>query len=110
MAKTVKNRKCTEHLSVESRELFERCAEEFGIEDFAHQKILLTACEANDRMRAAQKVIRAEGVTMRDRHGVVRPHAATHVEEKSRNAMFKAFALLKLDPPDFEDEDDSNEN
>lgn len=109
MTKTALKRKMTEHLSAESREMFEKCVEEFGIEDYAHRKILLTGCEANDRMRMAQAQLKREGLTVRDKNGYLKGHPATHVEKESRAAMFKAFQMLKLEPPSFE-EDDYDEN
>jgi phage terminase small subunit len=87
------------HLSQEATKIFVDTVTEFSIDDAVGRLQLQTALEALDQMRDAQKIIKRESLTMRDRHGVVRPHPATVILRTARTAMLQAFQALRLEPP-----------
>lgn len=87
------------NLSAESSKIFVDTVTEFNIDDAVGRLQLQTACEALDQMRDAQKIIKRESLTMRDRHGVCRPHPATVILRTARTAMLQAFQALRLEPP-----------
>ena len=55
------------HLCAAGAALWRQIATEYGIEDAAGVALLTTACEALDRMRAAQAAIKKHGETVLDR-------------------------------------------
>lgn len=85
------------HLSKEGKALWNKLLNEYGIEDEAGLLILQTACEAFDRMREAQAIIKAEGLTIEDRFFQKKAHPLTIVERDSRSAMMQALKQLNLD-------------
>lgn len=91
--------KAPKHLTAESSRLFEQTVGAYKIDDEAGRVVLLTACESLDRMRQAQAVIKREGLTIRDRHSIVRTHPAVQVERISRAAIVSAFRALGLEAP-----------
>jgi P27 family predicted phage terminase small subunit len=58
--------------------------------------VLLSACEALDRMRQCQATLKAEGLTTEDRFGQTRAHPLLAVERDSRNAVLKSLKQLGL--------------
>lgn len=87
------------HLSNEAGELYRAVLADFTGMDALGRKILTTACESLDRMREAQAVLKKQGLTVRDRNGIVRPHPCTVIERNSRSALLAAFRSLHLEPP-----------
>lgn len=85
------------HLSTEGRRWYDRLREEWGIEDQVGQLTLMVACEAFDRMREAQELIRRDGVTILDRFEQVKANPATTVERDARAAMLAALRQLGID-------------
>src|SRR5687768_5906218 len=84
-------------LSAEGRKLWKDLQQEYGITDSGGLLILSAACEAFDRMRAAQKLIQGEGMTTTDRFGQSKPHPAVVIERDSRGQMLSALKQLNLD-------------
>lgn len=84
-------------LSAEARTLWRRLSDDYAIEDAAGLHLLTTACEAFDRMREAQALIREHGACTQDRFGQLRPNPATTIERDSRAAMLSALKALNLD-------------
>lgn len=70
---------------------------EYGIDDVGGRRILETALEAHDRMRAAQRTIRKHGATYQDRFGQPQMHPSVRVERDSRAAWLGALKALSLD-------------
>ncbi len=62
-----------------------------------HEIILKQACEALDRAEGARARVEAEGLTIRDRFGIDRPHPLLATERDSRTAFLRALAALGLD-------------
>jgi len=62
-----------------------------------HEAVLLTALEALDRMRQAQALLDADGLTVTDRYGTAKAHPAVTIERDSRTAFLRAMRELGLD-------------
>src|SRR5687767_12634744 len=88
-----------QHLSNQGAALYEQTVASHRIDDALGRAVLLTALEALDRVREAQRILKREGITCRDRNGIVRPHPATVIERNSRSAFLAAFRALGLEPP-----------
>lgn len=84
-------------LSPEARGLWESIRSEYDVRDPGGLLILGSACEAFDRMRQAQRKLKREGLTTRDRFGQAKAHPATTIERDSRAAMLSALKQLNLD-------------
>ena len=84
------------HLSTEARRLWRSILEDYELER-RHEMVLTTALEALDRMRQAQALIEAEGLTTVDRYGGRKPHPAVAIEKDSRIAFLRAMRELGLD-------------
>lgn len=91
------NEKLPKHLSDEGAEFWSSVISEFSIQDAAGLALLLTACEALDRMSAARRVIEAEGEIVKDRYGQSKVHPACQLERDSRNGFLAAMRALSLD-------------
>ena len=59
--------------------------------------ILLTICEAFDRMKSAQEVIEKEGPTIKDRFQQTKAHPLCSVERDARSAVYAGLKALNLD-------------
>lgn len=84
-------------LSVEAKGRWREVVAEYQIADAAGLQILATYCEAFDRMRGAQRRIKAEGQTFKDRFGQLRSHPLLVVERDARAAMLQALRAMNLD-------------
>ncbi len=84
-------------LSAEAAGWWKRLITEYSIEDEAGLLILQTALEALDRMRAAQRAIKKEGMQVADRFNVMKPHGLLPVERDSRAQLMMALKALNLD-------------
>lgn len=84
-------------LSAEARAWWARLVADFELEDEAARLLLMTALESFDRMRQAQRKIKREGATYRDRFNQPKPHPLLTVERDSRAAMLSALKALHLD-------------
>ena len=85
------------HLSVEARTWYRLIRSEYEIEDSGGLLILLSLCEAFDRMRSAQQIIAAEGPTIKDRFDQVKSHPLCSVERDARSAIYHGLKALNLD-------------
>ena len=85
------------NLSREAKILWRKIQDEYAISDEAGLLILATGLEAFDRMRQAQDILKAEGMTTLDRFQQPRPHPAATIERDSRAAMLAALKQLNLD-------------
>ena len=84
-------------LSGPARGWWRKLVEEYDINEPAGLLLLETALSAVDRWREAQKLIKAEGMTIVDRFGQQKAHPATVVERDSRAGMLAALRALNLD-------------
>jgi P27 family predicted phage terminase small subunit len=83
--------------SSEARRWIKSLREEFRIVD-AHREMLLgQLAESFDRLREAQKILSAEGLTVKDRWQQPRMHPACIIERDCRNALLKTLKDLGLD-------------
>ncbi len=76
---------------------WKRLTAAYDLEDDAGALLLQTALEAFDQMRAAEKIIAAEGITFKDRFNQVRQHPATLIQRDARTAMLRGLKALNLD-------------
>jgi P27 family predicted phage terminase small subunit len=84
-------------LSAEARRRWTSIRNEYDIVDPGGLLILDSGLEAFDRMRQAQRRLKREGLTTKDRFGQVKAHPATVIERDSRAAMLAALKQLNLD-------------
>ncbi len=70
---------------------------EYAISDPGGRLLLATGLEAFDRMREAQKAIKADGATVQDRFGQPKAHPLLTVERDSRAQMLMCLKALNLD-------------
>jgi P27 family predicted phage terminase small subunit len=84
-------------LSQEARGVYGRLQAEWRITDGAGEIMLLTFCQALDRLRDAQRVLKAEGITTVDRWGQKKNHPAATVEREARSAMIATMRVMNLD-------------
>jgi|ERR1051325_1204604 P27 family predicted phage terminase small subunit len=84
-------------LSAAAKRHWREIQAEYGIEDPGGLMVLAAACEAYDRMREAQALLKAEGLTTKDRFGQARAHPAVIIERDSRGQMLSAIKQLNLD-------------
>jgi P27 family predicted phage terminase small subunit len=92
---TIRNPPAT--LTKEAAGWWDKIHNEYGIDDEAGLLLLQTALEAFDRMRAAQKVIKKEGMQVKDRFDQLKAHPLLTIERDSRAAMITALKNLNLD-------------
>jgi hypothetical protein len=72
-------------------------ANEYGIDDSAGLRILVSGLEAWDRACKARQVIDTEGMTLTDRWGQVKNHPLCTVERDARAQFMAALKQLNLD-------------
>lgn len=84
-------------LSPEARRFFRDVSTEYAVTDPGGLRLLRTASEALDLMRAAQAVVARDGLTTTDRYGAVRAHPMLAVVRDSRTAMLAAIRQMGLD-------------
>lgn len=89
--------KTPRHLKIAGKTLFNEVANEYHIDDAAGLALLTTAGECLDRIRAAQKAIRAHGEVVEDRYGQVKVNPACGLEKDSRTGFLAALRALNLD-------------
>ncbi|MEQ8813544.1 MAG: phage terminase small subunit P27 family [Thalassobaculum sp.] len=85
------------HLSTEAKSWWRKVVTEYEISDDTGLLLLQTALESFDRMRSAQRVIKREGQSIRDRFGFPRAHPLLTVERDSRAGMLAALKQMNLD-------------
>jgi phage terminase small subunit len=71
--------------------------DEYQIDDDAGLLLLQTALEAYDRMKSAAAQIEADGETIKDRFGQLKPHPLLPTERDARAQMLAALKQLNLD-------------
>jgi P27 family predicted phage terminase small subunit len=85
------------HLTTEAKSWWRKVVAEYEIADDTGLLLLQTALESFDRMRSAQRVIKREGQSIRDRFGFPRAHPLLTVERDSRAGMLAALKQMNLD-------------
>ena len=84
-------------MSVEARSWWRKLSREYEISDEAGRLLLLMSLEAFDRLRGAQRAIKKDGVSVKDRWGQVKPHPLLTTERDARAQMLMALKQLNLD-------------
>ena len=90
-------------LSPETRRLWREMMATYRLENPAAKLLLRTACEAVDRLRQAQKAIKNDGVSVKNRYGMPVAHPALRTEAQARQAVLQSLKQLRVDPGEFED-------
>lgn len=85
------------HLSAESKGIYRQIVREYNINDPAGLSILKVAFEAFDRAEAARKAIEDEGMQVKDRFDVMKPHALMQTERDARGQFLTAIKAMNLD-------------
>jgi P27 family predicted phage terminase small subunit len=86
------------HLGREGSQLWNATCRDFQIDAEAHLTHLSVACGALDRMSECRDVIKAEGLTLQDRHGKVFAHPLLKIEAAARQSFGQAMRALRLAP------------
>jgi P27 family predicted phage terminase small subunit len=89
------------HLSADMRRFFRAVEQDYQLEGH-HQRLLLAACEAHDRMTQARARLATEGLTWQTRFGELRAHPCVAVERDS--ALRFARLVRELGLSDGQDE------
>lgn len=84
------------HLSPASKKWYRSIVDEYELGP-QHFRVLRLAGEAFDRGQQAREIVDAEGITIRDRFGVARPHPAVAIERDCRLAVARLIRELALD-------------
>jgi|SRR4029079_11928474 len=107
MSEAQQERTELEALSVEARALHEKLTKEWSIRDGAGGVLLLTACQALDRLREAQRILKSEGCIVKDRWGQSKAHPASTIEREARAGLLACMKGLALDLESLEDTGDA---
>ncbi|MDX9788032.1 MAG: hypothetical protein RBT11_14705 [Desulfobacterales bacterium] len=86
-----------DHLSSESKQIWNDIIVEHGINDPAGLRILRVACESFDRAQSARTQIDLDGLTILDKWGQIKPHPLLACERDSRAAFLAGLKALSLD-------------
>jgi hypothetical protein len=81
------------------RELFRSIVTEFRVDDIGSLQLLTIACEAHARARLCRERIDAEGMTAKDRFGILQPHPLLKTEVSARGQYLASLRALNLEPP-----------
>jgi hypothetical protein len=92
------------NLARPGQQLFRHLADEYGIVDTAGVALLEVAARALDRLRQAEGVLRAEGLTVQGKDGP-RAHPALAVEVSARAGLLATLKALRLDLEPLKDRD-----
>jgi len=91
------NKRAPKHLSAEAQRWWRKLYQEYDIDDRGGLLLLMTAMEAFDSMRDAQRIIADEGRMIEDRFGQRKSHPMCTVEKDSRSQMLESLKALNLD-------------
>ena len=92
-----KNIRAPSGLSNESRRWWRKIVNEYGVEDSGGLLILQALCEAFDTMREAQKILKIDGMKVKDRFGQDKIHPLCSVERDARAQVYQGLKALNLD-------------
>ncbi len=84
------------HLSPEAKGWWARVISGWDLDD-PSLLLLESALELFDRMRQAQRLIKKDGMVVKDRFGQRRPHPACLIERNSKLGMLRHLRELGLD-------------
>lgn len=87
------------HLSASSKTFWRAVLARFELDDEPGQELLRLACEARDRCEQARAMLDADGLTVVDRYGQVKPHPAATIEAQNRIAVARLLRELRVTEP-----------
>lgn len=86
-----------DHLTERAQKLWADTVDAFSLA--SHQlELLRRLCEASDRADEARELLAADGLTVVDRYGQVKPHPAVNIERDARLAEARLIRELALEP------------
>ena len=87
-------------LSPEARKFWKGIRETYALDDVAGRMLLLRACEALDRLRRAQAIVKVDGEIIVDARGSKKRHPAVMVEAEAHRQLIESLRALKLATPE----------
>jgi P27 family predicted phage terminase small subunit len=84
------------HLSRRSKAFWRAIVGDYDLSPH-HVELLRRLCEAMDRADQARELLDAEGLTVTDRYGQVKPHPAATIETQNRIAVARLVRELDLE-------------
>jgi P27 family predicted phage terminase small subunit len=84
-------------LSSESKALWKGLITDYGITDSAGLALVRQCCEATDRLRQVQGILKRDGLCTVDRFGQRRAHPMVAAERDCRQQILAAIRGLRLD-------------
>jgi phage terminase small subunit len=99
MTKTMKTQlmNAPKYLSKEAQSLFIDTQTGWNISDSQGLTLLTSACKWLDVQRRAEKTLRREGMTVRDRFGQSRPHPCVEIARAASAELRACLKSLELD-------------
>jgi phage terminase small subunit len=85
------------HLEPEEQALWRDLYASHSLDDPASLVLLATVCEARGRVRRCRILIDAQGETVVDRFGVIKPHPLLSAESHAQATFLGAMRALRLD-------------
>jgi len=96
-----------DQLSPEAKSLHARLQKEWRIVDAAGSITLLTLVQSLDRLREAQRILKADGILSIDRWGQKKAHPASTIEREARAGLLACLKALSLDLESLDGADDA---
>jgi P27 family predicted phage terminase small subunit len=84
------------HLTSEGQAEWRQFQTDYSIIDPAGLALLTMFAESQDRIRAAQAIIKRDGITIKDKWGKPHKNPAILVEERARSAVLRCLKQLEL--------------
>lgn len=84
------------HLSTRSGRFYRRIVKDYALEAH-HEELLRRCCEAMDRADEARELLEADGLTVTDRYGQVKPHPCVNIERDARLHVARLLRELDLE-------------
>jgi P27 family predicted phage terminase small subunit len=91
-----RNDKPPTHLRLQTQHWYSEVVETFEL-DIHHLKLLVKACEANDRCETARELIAKHGLTFEDRWGNPKARPECNIKRDSRRAFSSLIREIGLD-------------
>ena len=84
-------------LSVEAKRIWRQTCLDYHVDDDIGLVLLRTALEAYDQLTKVRAVLTAQGLTVEDRFGQIRPHPLLTAQHNLRTQLVSAVRALRLD-------------
>jgi P27 family predicted phage terminase small subunit len=84
-------------ISEDAKRWYDTIIREYQIVDEAGLLLLRQAMAAYDRANEARRILKAEGITVKDKYGQFRPHPAAGIERDAMKNLLAYLRALNLD-------------